>query len=190
MVPHRENQMRHIVAVVTLLAMSISCHSQTPAPAKPDHPVTLLPTQKQAAEKAKEDSLNGGLQAYLHQQALIDDAVADAERAEIKAIISGHPELVAPEDMESCQKAIADAAKAKEEYDALQRDKARTDALLKQFNCPSSVQIGIKEICVTILMGAPEHTVDDVLYGKMLVFKDGTEVFLKDGTVTNITRIY
>jgi hypothetical protein len=92
--------------------------------------------------------------------------------------------------MESCQKAIADAAKAKEEFEALQREKAQTDALLKQFHCPSSVQIGIKELCVTILMGAPEHTVDDVLYGKLLKFKDGTEIFIKDGIVTDITRIH
>jgi hypothetical protein len=160
---------------------------ESPAVAQLKH----LPTQEEAAQQAKNQAQAGGIQAFLHQSTLIDDAVYDARANEIKAIASGHSELVAPEDLESCKQAIMLDTKTRAEDTAknaaVERNYNATQALLEKYHCGSYVHIGITERCVFILMGGPLHINDDELAGMtQLVYDHGYIYIDKNGRVENI----
>ena len=154
-----------------------------------------LPTQKEAAQKAKDQSQTGGIQALLHQSMSIDDAVHDARAEEITAITSGHSELVAPEDLDDCKQAIMlnaekkaeDAAKNAVILRARNIAQAQLKDQLEKNHCDSYVHIGITETCVFILMGGPLHTNDDELAGIMQLVYDHDYIYIdKNGRVENI----
>jgi len=131
-----------------------------------------LPSKGEALEKIRrEKSALGG--------ASVEDsynAVIAAQAAEVNAIRSGHPELVALEDLAGAK----EVAKQEDRQDRLDLH-----------HCPSVVRIGIEEACVYILLGYPDHTNDDALSGKQLVYPHDYFVYVDhDGIVENIQSTY
>jgi hypothetical protein len=118
--------MRYAALLCCLLFAVDASHGQTPQANKPTAsatvvPIQKLPSQKEAEQKATYDAQHGGVQGILHQHTLIDDAVHEARAAEVKAIKSGHPELVAPEDINDCQRAMASMTKREPKWRRLRR---------------------------------------------------------------------
>jgi hypothetical protein len=207
--------MKHITFVLCLLTM-IFALAATQAQTAPDTgkstpavaPAPRLLTQREAAWKAKKESWTAG-GATLEE---IQAAVEVARQAEIKAITSGHTELVAPEDVEDCKRAMARAVaaenEAKAKAESAARAKASDDAIaarkaaehraeLLKYHCPTSqasvdfprsyIHIGTSEACVYLLLGYPDHINEDALSGKQLVYPNYYYVYINlRGYVENI----
>jgi len=192
-----------IFAVFFALLVSESAISQASTDAgkptaKQAVPLSELPTQREAAWKAKKEPrhVDG---ATLEE---IEAAVKTARQAEIKAITSGHIDLVAPEDLEDCRKSMARKVALDAETEAR---KAWTDTVAKsdaahkeakerelvearkKSHCPSFLSIGISEECVYLLMGYPDRTNEDLRTGKQLVYSNDRYVYIDlRGRVENI----
>ena len=178
--------MKRVIFAVAVLGASMI---------KAQEPSSYLETQQHAVDRVTRIAKMMGV---TNSQKVYDGLREAALENEMKAVRSGHPELVAPEDIDSCQKEIvrqdtakvaeerarqqsiettraSDVAKAeREKIEVQQREEERQKELALN-HCGTFVWIGTTEHCVYLLDGYPDHTNDDLRSGKQLVYRRGDE---------------